>query len=417
MTRVTRLARPLLAGALVLAAAGGALGVALTRDGGPSTTAAPGSAPTPTPLAVSVDKHGCGAPPTSLAAGPVAFAVTDSASTFVTVYLTDPGGDRAYAEIRWLGPRHTLPLTGSLAAGRYALRCVFSDGPVVSSPTLAVTGSASGTLTGYAPMPDLALAGAVASYRAWVQAALPGLLAAAQTLDADVARGDLASARADWLPAHLDYERLGAAYNSFGDFDASIDGRADGLPQGTATSGWTGFFALEQGLWHGAPASALRPLTQHLVSDVQGLIADFPSEDTDPGDLPLRAHEILENGLQFQLSGHADYGSGTTLATLDANVQGTQEVLSLLAPLLRERAPGLLDGVDQQLAQLRVQLAACRTGSASGTSAGSNSGAGADWTPAASLDRDRRERLDGALGALLEQLSEIPNLLAPRTDA
>ncbi|MEY9938372.1 EfeM/EfeO family lipoprotein [Streptacidiphilus sp. MAP5-3] len=409
MTRVKRLARPLLAGALVLAAAGGALGVALTQGDGPSSTAGAGSAPTP--LAVSVDKHGCGAPPTSLQAGPVAFAVTDSASTFVTVYLTDPGGDRAYAEIRWLGPRHTLPLSGSLAAGRYALRCVFSDGPVVTSPTLAVTGSASGTLAGYAPMPDLALAGPVAAYRAWVQAALPGLLTAARTLDADVARGDLASARADWLPAHLDYERLGAAYNSFGDFDASIDGRADGLPQGTGTAGWTGFFALEQSLWHGASVSALRPLTQRLVSDVQGLIADFPSEDTDPGDLSLRAHEILENGLQFQLSGHDDYGSGTTLATLDANVQGTQEVLSLLAPLLRQRAPGLLDSVDQELAQFRVQLAACRTG------AGTGSGTGTGWTPAASLDRDRRERLDGALGALLEQLSEIPNLLAPRTDA
>jgi high-affinity iron transporter len=258
-------------------------------------------------------------------------------------------------------------------------------------------------------MPDLALSGPVAAYRAWVQAALPGLLAAARTLDADVAHGDLTAARADWLPAHLDYERLGAAYNSFGDFDGSVDGRADGLPQGTATSGWTGFFALEQGLWHGAPASALRPLTQRLVSDVQGLIADFPSEDTDPGDLPLRAHEILENALQFQLSGHDDYGSGTTLATLDANVQGTQEVLSLLAPLLRERDPALLDRVDRQLAALRVQLAGCRTGDGTGSGTG--------WTPAASLARDQREHLDGALGALLEQLSEIPNLLAPRTDA
>ena len=29
-------------------------------------------------------------------------------------------------------------------------------------------------------------------------------------------RGDLAAARSAWLPAHLQYERLGAAYDAFG---------------------------------------------------------------------------------------------------------------------------------------------------------------------------------------------------------
>ena len=105
-------------------------------------------------------------------------------------------------------------------------------------------------------MPDLALAGAVRAYTTYVAGNLPGLLAASRRLDSDVARGDLAAARSDWLTAHLDYERLGAAYNAFGDFDAEINGMAGGLPEGTATPGWTGFFAIEHALWSGQPAVA-----------------------------------------------------------------------------------------------------------------------------------------------------------------
>jgi high-affinity iron transporter len=168
--------------------------------------------------------------------------------------------------------------------------------------------------------------------------------------------------------------------------------------------GWTGFLAIEHALWHGAPAARLRPLTRRLVADVTSLIADFPSEDTDSEDLPLRAHEILENALQFQLTGQEDQGSGTTLATLDANTQGTQEVLSLLAPLLRERDPGLVESLDQGLGALRAQLAVTH-------------GEAAPWPAAATLDRATRERLDGALGGLLEQLARIPNLLSARNGA
>ncbi|WP_152627746.1 EfeM/EfeO family lipoprotein [Streptacidiphilus neutrinimicus] len=393
-----RFRRPLLAGALALAAAGGALGVTLATGGTSASGAGPASLP------VTVDKHACGAPPTRLSAGPFVFDVRDAATTFVTVYLTDPTGARAYAEIRWLGPNHALPLSGSLAAGRYALRCVFSDGPVLTSSTVAVSGSAPGTETGYRPMASMELQQPVTAYRAWVSAALPGLLAAARTLDGDVARGDLTAARTDWLPAHLAYERLGAAYNSFGDFDDEIDGRPDGLPDGVEDPGWTGFLAIEHALWHGVSAGQVRPLTQKLFSDVNGLIADFPSEDIDSEDLPLRAHEILENALQFQLTGQEDQGSGTTLATLDANVQGTEEVLSLLTPLVRERDPGLVGALDQDLATLRAQLAATHAG-------------GAAWAAAVSLDRTARERLDGSLGALLEQLAALPNLLSPRNGA
>ncbi|MEY9946568.1 EfeM/EfeO family lipoprotein [Kitasatospora sp. GAS1066B] len=351
-----------------------------------------------------IDTAGCGRPPGQLPAGRVSFTVGNASNVYATVYLTSADAGLAYAEIPWLGPGKTLPLATTLTGGRYAIRCVFSSGPVRTTTPIQVNGTASGAVAGYLPMNDKELTAPVNAYRSYVEAALPKLLAAAQALDADLAHGDLAAARTDWLAAHLDYERLGAAYHSFGDYDDSLNGLANGLPQGVDTPSWTGFFALEQGLWHGRSADQLRPLSQQLVSDASSLIDDFPSEDTDPGDLPLRAHEILENALQSQLTGIADYGSGTTLATLDANIQGTEEVLSVLTPVIQPRDPSLLAQLTRELPALDAEVTAARAANGS-------------WTPVTALTAAQRLRLDGDLGALLEQLAVLPNLLTPRNHA
>ncbi|MDF3291617.1 EfeM/EfeO family lipoprotein [Streptomyces sp. RB6PN23] len=351
-----------------------------------------------------VDAAGCGTPPAHLPAGRLSFAVTNGDKVFASIYVVSPDGSLAYAEIPWLGPNKTLPLATTLTGGDYAIRCVFSNGTVRTSRTVRVSGTATGAVAGYRPLSDLEMTGPVKAYRAYVTAAFPGLLAATRTLEADLARGDLAAAKTDWLTAHLEYERLGAAYHSFGEYDDAINGMANGLPQGVDSPQWTGFFALEHGLWHGAPVSRLQQLGRRLVADIVSLQQDFPSEDTDPGDLSLRAHEILENALQFQLGGIADYGSGTTLATLSANIRGTQEVLSVLAPVLSPRDPELLSQLNQQLAAYSTEVTSHR--SASGV-----------WTPVTRLDASQRRRLDGDLGHLLEELAAVPNLLTPRNHA
>jgi iron uptake system EfeUOB component EfeO/EfeM len=367
-----------------------------------STSAAPAAGGATVPVAITTSSCGASAG-WHLAAGPLTFDVTSHAPGYSSVYLVSASG-AVLAELPTLGQGRTQPLSTALAGGRYTLRCVLTDAAVLVSGPLLVSGTAGGTATGYQPMQDLALAGAVRSYTSWVSARLPGLLAACRRLDADVARGDLAAAKSDWLTAHLDYERLGAAYNAFGDFDAEINEMAGGLPEGTASPGWTGFFAIEHALWTGQPASRVRPLTQGLVSAVTGLIADFPSEEIDPGDLPLRTHEIMENSLEFQLTGIADYGSGSTLATAYANTQGTAEILGTLAPLLRPLAPSVLSAAQQGLAAVQADLLAER-------------GPHGQWTPAGELSAAARERLDGATGSLLETLSQVPGILTPRDGA
>jgi len=353
---------------------------------------------------ITVDERSCatgGAGPT---AGHQVLRLKDTGRDPLELYLIDPASNDVYAEVQDFDPGTTRTLSTTLTAGRYAFRCVFSDGAVLTSAGYTVTGTAADAVTGVPPMPDLDLGGPVTAYRAYVERSLPVLLADTRTLDADLVAGNLVRARTDWLTAHLDYERLGAAYNTFQDFDGLINGTADGLPLGTADPSWTGFFRIEYGLWHGQSAAELRPLTAGLVKNVQGLMADFPSEDTDPGDLPLRSHEILENAMEFQLSGTDDYGSGTTLATVYANTQGTVAVLGTITALIGPRDPALLGSIDQWIATVQRELLACRAPDGR-------------WTPVAALPRAQRQTLDGDLGELLEQLSSVPNLLTGRTSA
>ena len=112
---------------------------------------------------VTVAESGCGNPVTSLPAGRVSFEVANDAVAFVTVYLIGPNGD-VYAEIPSLTPRRSLPLATTLAAGTYALRCVFTNGTVRTSPAFTVTGTTTGAVSGFRPLPDLALTGPVAAY-------------------------------------------------------------------------------------------------------------------------------------------------------------------------------------------------------------------------------------------------------------
>ncbi len=79
--------------------------------------------------------------------------------------------------------------------------------------------------------------------------------------------------------------------------------------------GFTGFYRVEYGLWHGQSAKELTNPVEQLAGYVQSLRKAFPNMEIDLLDIGLRTHEILENAVQFQLSGHDDYGSGTTLAT------------------------------------------------------------------------------------------------------
>ncbi|MGI8879915.1 MAG: hypothetical protein ACR2KJ_05245 [Jatrophihabitans sp.] len=130
-----------------------------------------------------------------------------------------------------------------------------------------------------------------------------------------------------------------------------------------------------------------------------GLVAQFRDAQIDPLDVSIRAHEITENAVQFELTGETDFGSHSNLDTVDANLTGTRQVLYLLRPLLTNRYAAL--------AQLDAMLQRAQRDVRAQHVAGG-------WTPALQLARSPREHIDADLSQLTALLAPVATICEPR---
>jgi len=350
---------------------------------------------------VSVSNAGCGTNWHAGGLGPGwhTFQIYNAATEAGEVDLIDPANGAIYAEVETIGPGTSSPMRLDLGSGSYAFRCLFEDYDPVTGPTTVIGGHARGT-PAILPITNNDLLGPAKEYHAYVTVGLITLLSQANVLAADVRAANLGAARSAWLPAHLTYERLGAAYDSFGSFDEAIDGRPDGFADGVNSPQWSGFYRLEYGLWHGQSARELTPIADKLIANIRALQASWPSTEINLLDIGLRTHEILENALEFQLTGHDDYGSGTTLATTQANIAGTLELLSILHPLLAPRYAGL-PAVYTWLDRLNSLL-------------NQNKRPNGHPIPVTQLSTSSREQIDSACSQALEELAPIAAITEPR---
>ena len=318
-----------------------------------------------------------------------------------TIYGIDLVGANqvlVYGDIEMLAPGTEDQMDAVLPPGDYLFQCESFAGATLTSRVERVTGPPVSGAHPYQQVTSDQIQAATLTYRKSLATWMGRLGVATDALKAAIDDGNLAGARQLWLPAHLDYARLGAAYDTFGNFNDEINGRPLGLVGGVNNPKFQGFLRLEYGLWHGQPDHELVPVANALDSAVHGLIKQFPQMLMPANDLSLRTHEILENTLQFELTGQTDEGSNTNLATAWANVQGTQLALAAIAPLLQEGEPGLLASLGQGLDKMSAAFKAFDQADGS-------------WAPLQSLTASQREHLDGELSGLLEQLSVVPDLL------
>jgi iron uptake system component EfeO len=384
-----------IAGTAVAVAAAITAGVLLTggghHDAHPATKAPSDGLPH---TAVDVAPGTCGAGWSTAGkprAGTQAFDLHNTGSNATEVYLKDPRTGKLYAEIEGLAPGGTRSMIVDLGSGQYAFECQQEDTDSVTGPTVTVPGKVpQGPSSLPVTVHDLIPPTLV--YQKWIKARMAELSTDTGVLKSDIDRGDLTAARRDWLTGHLVYERMGAAYDTFGDADSVINGTAALGQDPSADADFTGFHRIEYGLWHGRSAKSLRGQAATLDKAVKALKAQWSTQQMDPANMGLRAHEIIENAEQFELTGRTDYGSGTNLATASANIDGTREILAKLHPLLEPRDPGLAK-LDASLERTQAYL---KSLDRKGT-----------WTPLDKLTRAQREQVNADFGDLLEQLAPV----------
>ncbi|MFJ3958629.1 EfeM/EfeO family lipoprotein [Arthrobacter sp. NPDC090010] len=242
------------------------------------------------------------------------------------------------------------------------------------------------------------MADAISAYHDYVVKQLKELRGRLGDLGTALAQDDVDGARTAWLSAQQCWQRVGAAYGSFGELGDAISPGSRGLQRGSEDPGFTGLRRLEYGLWHGQGQTQLKPVLDRLATDLDALEKKLPELSTDPADMPLRLHEILEDAQRDHLSGNGDQGSGTAVALTRADVEATQEVLNLLRTLLERLKSGYPAQLDRELSSLLQAIDQTR--------------AAGSWIPYPQLSILQRQRVNGALGQALETLALAPALFS-----
>jgi len=349
---------------------------------------------------VEVGADVCGQGWTGGKAGRQTFALWDNSSVGVEVYLQNTDTGKVYFDAEGIGVDVTRSFSAVIGPGHYRLYCLPSDGDGLPGPTVTVTGTAPASTTpAMAPVTDADLFGPIAKYHAWVTSRFPTLLRQVRALKDDLGRGDTAAAKKDWLAGHMTYETMGAAYDAFGDDNDAINGMPASGVDPAKDPHLHGFHKIEARLWGGADPAAITPAADQLVKAVSKLRTDFKGERLNTIDIGLRSHEILENALQFVLNGTDDAGSGTSLATLDANITGTLAAMKPIRPLLRTRDTELAE-TDRWIKRSRALV---RSYDHHGT-----------WTSLDALSTRQREDLNATISETTELLSRVATITEPR---
>ncbi|HTU73069.1 MAG TPA: iron uptake transporter permease EfeU [Trebonia sp.] len=351
---------------------------------------------------VTVTNTSCGDDFTSARAGSQTLTVTNNSSASGEVNLLNSSGG-IVGEIETLGPATSAPLAVTLGSGTYTIACFMSGKAAMSSAPVTVSGSAT-TADPVAPAPVTVaeLTPPNDKYQAYAAGVAVKLEADVTLIQGDLKRGDIARAKVDWLAAQLEWERIGASYDSFGQLGLNVDLLPTTLPRGVNDPGFIGLHRLEYGLWNGQGAAELLPVANQLAANVTAVRKSLTTDDLagDPTQLPIRAHEILEDALRDHLSGIDDNGAGAAYPMTYADLQVDEVVVGYLGSLISTRQPGLLQTIQGEQAALAKALLATRSGST--------------WLPAAQVPLSKRQDVDSAIDVLLESLSSVPDLLEVR---
>ncbi len=348
----------------------------------------PGASADATRVTVTADS--CAADWSTVRAGNQTFTVVNKSGKTGEINLVD-ANNGVVAEIETLGPATSAPMTANLGSGSYKFTCLLAGQPAVVSQAKQVSGQdVPGAPPPIVRVTEDDLLPAMAAYQFYVDGLLATLSDQVHRIRADLAGGNTAAAKADWTAAMLTWNRVGAAYGSFGDYGDAIAGLPHGLPGGVDDPDFAGLRRLEYGLWHGQPPTQLMPVADALATEVAKLRVNLSDAMPEPADQTKRPHEILEDMLRFQLAGYTNQGAGTEYAETAASVEATRAVLGQFAPLITPRAPKLLGQANSDLDALDAALRATR------------------WVPLSQTSAAQRAAVNAALGQALETLASVP---------
>ncbi|CAG9295834.1 imelysin [Celerinatantimonas diazotrophica] len=209
--------------------------------------------------------------------------------------------------------------------------------------------------------------------------------------------GNMQKAKRLYAPARIHYERIEPVAELFSDLDSSIDAREDDFQKGVKDANFSGFHRLEHSLWVKGSTKEQDHYANKLMADVKDLQQRLQGLAFPPSTVVDGAAGLIEEVAQSKISGEEDRYSHTDLWDFKANVMGSEKIVDLLRPILKQANPQLLAKIDKNFHQVDSILAKYQTPSG--------------FESYSKLTKADRRALQGPITVLAEDLSQLRGLL------
>ena len=293
-------------------------------------------------IAVSVSESGCAPGSVNVAAGPVTFVITNDGAETAEFEIIQ-GGERVIDEVENIIPGFVVNMATRLDGGTYAIQC----GNLQTTPgLLTVSGGSAATPEPNKVVDQTRLDAARDAYAQYVDTQVTDLVARIDDFASAVERGDLDGSKASYAAARVPWERIEPIAELFPDLDQAIDFREEDYAGGVDDPGFKGFHRIEKGLWGDGSTDGLAALAAELRANVAELKTRIDALVIDPRVMARGAGELIDEVAQSKMTGEEDRYSRMDLYSIDANVDGSAQIVDELRPILTELDPAFLKQLD-----------------------------------------------------------------------
>ncbi|WP_343994905.1 iron uptake system protein EfeO, partial [Terrabacter terrae] len=319
----------------------------------PNATAGSTAAGTGGPITVQASDTACTLSATTATAGTVTFQVTNTGTKVNEFYLYAEG-DRIVSEVENITPGLSRELKVELTEpGTFTTSCkpgMVGDG---------IRGSFTVTGTAAKGSANAKVAKAIADYKSFVASEADELVEGTERFVAAVKAGDVVEAKSLYAQARHPWEAIEPVAEGFGDLDPKIDGREDVVADGMT---FTGYHRLEKDLWKDGLQRDSGTIADQLLADVRQIAAKSKTVEPTALSIANGAKALLDEVATGKVTGEEERYSHTDLWDFDGNLEGSQQALAVLRPVIVERAPALQKALDARFAQLKSLLGTHKKG-------------------------------------------------------
>lgn len=212
--------------------------------------------------------------------------------------------------------------------------------------------------TSTSPSSTVDLTAETASYQAFALEQMDQFLVETEQFVNLFKAGDLEAAKAAYAPARMYFERSEPIAESFGDLDPRIDGRlADIQEEGKGEEEWTGYHKLERALWEENTTAGYEDVADQLLADAKELHALVQTVDVTPDLMMTGAVDLLNEVSTSKITGEEEIYSHTDLYDFKANIEGAEEIFSILRDKIEAKDAELATNLDDKFKAVNDLLA------------------------------------------------------------